>query len=38
MLTTIAVSVIVVSVAVIIGVLGYLIEKTGGPHIRREDV
>ena len=38
MLTTIAVSVIVVSVAGIVGVLGYLIEKSGGPHIRREDL
>jgi hypothetical protein len=37
MLTTIAVSVIVVSVAVIIGVLGYIVEKSGGPHFRRED-
>jgi len=37
MLTSIAVSLIVVSVAVIIGAVGYLIEKTGGPHIRRED-
>ena len=37
MLTSIAVSVIVVSVAVLVGVVGYLIEKSGGPHIRRED-
>jgi len=37
MLTTIAVSVIVVSVAVLVGALGYLIEKSGGPHFRRED-
>jgi len=37
MLTSIAVSVIVVSVAVVVGLLGYLVEKSGGPHLRRED-
>ena len=37
MLTSIAVSLIVVSVAVIVGALGYLVEKSGGPHYRRED-
>jgi hypothetical protein len=37
MLTSIAVSVIVVSVAVIVGAVGYLIEKSGGPHVRGED-
>ena len=37
MLTSIAVSVIVVAVAAIIGVLGYLVEQSGGPHIRPED-
>jgi hypothetical protein len=37
MLTSIAVSVIVVSVAVVVGVVGYLVEKSGGPHLRRED-
>ena len=37
MLTSIAVSLIVVSVAVLVGVLGYLVEKSGGPHYRRED-
>jgi hypothetical protein len=36
MLTTIAVSVIVVSVAIIVGGVGYLIEKSGGPHVREE--
>ncbi len=37
MLTSIAVSVIVVSVAVVVGAVGYLVEKSGGPHYRRED-
>jgi hypothetical protein len=37
MLTTIAVSVIVVSVAIIVGALGFLVEKSGGPHVRREE-
>ena len=37
MLTSIAVSLIVISVAAVIGLLGYLVEKSGGPHIRPED-
>ena len=37
MLTSIAVSLIVVTVAALVGLLGYLIEKSGGPHFRRED-
>jgi hypothetical protein len=36
MLTSIAVSLIVVSVAVLVGVLGYLVEKSGGPHYRED--
>jgi len=37
MLTSMAVSLIVVGVAVIVGAVGYLVEKSGGPHYRRED-
>ena len=37
MLTSIAVSVIVVATAAVVGLLGYLVEKSGGPHIRPED-